>query len=65
MILTNISLDGQKFALLGVTSRNGKNRTLRPSKDNSSLKKRSRIRLQRVLCDDWTRETPAALLRRI
>jgi hypothetical protein len=33
--------------------RNGKNRTLRPSKDHSTKRKRSRTRLQLVLCDDW------------
>ena len=32
--------------------------------DHTSLKKRSRTRLQLVLCDDW-RGTPAALLHRI
>jgi hypothetical protein len=37
----------------GVSSRNGKNRTLRPSKDHSTKRKRSRTRLQLVLCDDW------------
>ena len=34
---------------LGVRSRNGKNRTLRPSKDHSTKRKRSRTRLQLVL----------------
>src|ERR1700716_2671438 len=38
---------------LGVSSRNGKNRTLRPSKDHSTKRKRSRTRLQLVLCDNW------------
>src|ERR1700693_5092985 len=38
---------------IGVSSRNGKNRTLRPSKDHSTKRKRSRTRLQLVLCDDW------------
>src|SRR3979411_2628835 len=37
----------------GVRSRNGKNRTLRPSKDHSTKRKRSRTRLQLVLCDNW------------
>ena len=41
------------FNTLGIRSRNGKNRTLRPSKDSSSLKKRSRMRLQLVLRGDW------------
>ena len=36
-----------------MTARNGKNRALRPSKDHSTKRKRSRIRLQLVLCDDW------------
>ncbi|MEY2604052.1 MAG: hypothetical protein QOH31_1843 [Verrucomicrobiota bacterium] len=36
-----------------LTSRNGKNRTLRPSKNHSAKRKRSRMRLQLVLCDDW------------
>ena len=35
--------------LIGVRSRNGKNRTLRPSKDHSIKGKRSRTRLQLVL----------------
>jgi hypothetical protein len=39
--------------VVGVSSRNGKNRTLRPSKDHSTKRKRSRTRLQLVLCDDW------------
>jgi hypothetical protein len=39
--------------LMRLTSRNGKNRMLRPSKDIRTKRKRSRIRLQLVLCDDW------------
>src|SRR5260370_22465269 len=35
--------------LVRLTSRNGKNRTLRPSKDHSTKRKRSRTRLQLVL----------------
>jgi hypothetical protein len=40
-------------AVFGVTSRNGKNRTLRRSKNYAAKIKRSRTRLQLVLCDDW------------
>jgi hypothetical protein len=35
--------------LIGIRSRNGKNRMLRPSKDHSTKRERSRTRLQLVL----------------
>ncbi len=48
----------------GVRARNGNLSTLRRSQGSFVLNKRSRTRLQLVLCDDW-HGTPAALLRRI
>src|ERR1700751_2071371 len=41
--------------LLRLTSRNGKNRTLKPFQGSSTKRNRSRTRLQLVLCDDWHR----------
>jgi len=38
---------------VGVCSRNGKNRTLRRFEGRSTKRKRSKIRLQRVLRDHW------------
>jgi len=48
----------------GVSSRNGKNRTLRPSKDHSIKRKRSRTRYSSFYVTTGT-GTPAALLPRI
>src|SRR5260221_3502092 len=45
---TRTGSDGDRL-----TSRNGKNRTLRPSKDHSTKRKRSRTRLQIVLREKW------------
>jgi hypothetical protein len=48
------------FPIFGDASRKGILRTLRPSKNHSTKRKRSRIQLQRVLRENWCWE-PAAL----
>src|SRR5258708_34952682 len=52
-VLSRIPEKKEKVYLLGVIARNGILSTLRRSRGSFDLKKRSRIRLQLVLCDDW------------
>src|SRR5258708_31896909 len=52
-VLSRIPAKKEKVYLLGVIARNGILSTLRRSRGSFDLKKRSRIRLQLVLCDNW------------
>src|SRR5258707_15874188 len=56
-VLSRIPAKKEKVYLLGVIARNGILSTLRRSRGSFDLKKRSRIRLQLVLCDDWHENT--------